>query len=153
AAGMWGTSVIVKKISMPRMEDNLLAEQVKWEAEQYIPFDINEINLEFQKIDSGALGGESMDVLLIAAKTDLVFRYVEAIQSAGYMCTILDVSGFALANCFEHNYGRVPGQIALLNIGASVTNFVVVENGQPTFTRDIPVGGNTFNHDIQNEMG
>ncbi len=149
--GMWGTSVIVKKISMPVMDDNLLAEQVRWEAEQYIPFDINEVSLEYQKLPVQA-GTDTMDVVLVAAKTDLVYRYVEVVQVAGLECSVLDVSGFALANCFEFNYGRQPGQIALLNIGASVTNFVVMDDSHPVFTRDIPVGGFNYNSDIQTEM-
>lgn len=152
ATGLWGTSVIVKKISMPKMDDKLLSEQIKWEAEQYIPFDVSETSLEFQRLKNSSTG-ENMEVLLVAAKSELVLRYIEAVQTAGVNCSVLDVSGFALANCYDFNYGQSQAQIALLNVGASVTNFVVVDNGNPVFTRDIPVGGMSYNRDLQNEMG
>jgi type IV pilus assembly protein PilM len=149
--GMWGGSVIVKRITMPLVDDKLLAEQVRWEAEQYIPFDINEVSLEFQKLPQKP-DADTMDVVAVAAKSDLVYKYVEVVQGAGLECAVLDVSGFALANCFEFNYGRLPGQIALINIGCTVTNFVILEEGHIVFTRDIPAGGLNYNSDIQNEM-
>lgn len=152
STGLWGGSVIVKKISMPKMEPALVAEQVKWEAEQYIPFDINEISLEhyiLQNRDSA----ESLDVLLIAAKQEFVFRSVETIESAGLTCAVLDVSAFALANCFEANYGHLDGTVALLNIGASVTNLVVLDRGEIIFCRDIPIGGGAYTNEIAKAMG
>ncbi|MGE0632389.1 MAG: type IV pilus assembly protein PilM [Pseudobdellovibrionaceae bacterium] len=152
--GLSGTSVIVKKITVPKMEKQLIAEQVRWEAEQYIPFDINEISLAHHVLRSSSGGADSMDVLLIAAQNQIVSQYMEAITLAGLQCHVLDVSGFALANCFEMNYGVIPGQcVGLLNIGAGTTNFVVVNGGEVIFTRDIPVGGGTFTTEIQKEMG
>jgi type IV pilus assembly protein PilM len=151
---IWGTAVITKKISIPRIEERLLGEQLKWEAEQYIPFDINEVNLEYYIIRNASSSADQMSVLLVAAKRDLVLRYAEVIEAAGLSCTIVDVAGFALGNCFEANYGQTQGQIvAVLNLGASVTNFIVVENGEVAFSRDIPVGGSTYTSDIQKVMG
>ncbi|MDZ4677828.1 MAG: type IV pilus assembly protein PilM [Oligoflexia bacterium] len=150
---VWGTAVITKKISMPRIEEHLLVEQLKWEAEQYIPFDVNESNLEFQVLHKSLAAPEQMNVLLVAAKRDLVFRYAEVIESAGLECSVIDVAGFALNNCFEANYGQMQGSVILLNIGAGMTDFVVVENGEVTFSRDIPVGGLTYTTDIQKTMG
>jgi type IV pilus assembly protein PilM len=152
ATGMWGTSVIVKKIQMPRMDEQVVAEQIKWEAEQYIPFDVNEISLEHH-ILKNTRGGENMEVLLIAAKQEFVFRYLEVIEAAGVKCSCIDVSGFALANCFEFNYGATNEPTALLNIGSGVTNFVVVDKGEAIFSRDIPVGGYTYTADIHKSMG
>ncbi|MCM2281628.1 MAG: pilus assembly protein PilM [Bdellovibrionaceae bacterium] len=153
ATGMWGTSVIVKKISMPRMDENVIAEQIKWEAEQYIPFDVNEISLEHHILKSMRSGGENMDVLLVAAKQEFVFRYLETVEASGLKCSCIDVAGFALANCFEFNYG-ITGEItALLNIGAGVTNFVVVDRGEIIFSRDVAVGGHTYTSDINKSMG
>jgi len=151
---IWGTAVITKKISIPRIERNVLSEQLKWEAEQYIPFDINEINLEYHVLDEVRASPDQMNVLLVAAKRDFVMRYAEVVEAAGLECSVVDVSGFALANCFEVNYGKTPNQtLALLNIGAGMTNFVILENGEATFSRDIPVGGITYTNDIQKVMG
>lgn len=152
ATGMWGTSVIVKKISMPKMEDKLVAEQIKWEAEQYIPFDINEISLEHHILRNRS-SMESMDVLLVAAKQEFLFRFMESIESVGLKCAVVDVAGFALANCFEANYGVVDGIVSLVNVGAGVTNLVVLERGEVIFCRDIPVGGATYTAEINKQMG
>lgn len=152
STGLWGGSVIVKKISMPKMEPALVAEQVKWEAEQYIPFDINEISLEHYILQNRSASSESMEVLLVAAKQDFVFRSVEAVESAGLTCAVLDVSAFALANCFEANYGRLDGTVALLNIGAAVTNLVVLDKGEIIFCRDIQIGGNAYTTEIAKAM-
>jgi type IV pilus assembly protein PilM len=151
--GMWGTAVIVKKISIPRIDKKMVAEQIKWEAEQYIPFDINEISLAHHIINPNG-HSETMDILLIAAQNELVNQYLNVMTSAGLSGSIIDVSGFALANIFEVNYGKIPNQaVALLNIGSSVTNFVVVIDGEVIFTRDIPVGGFNYTNEISKEMG
>jgi len=154
STAIWGTAVITKKISIPKIEEKLLGEQLKWEAEQYIPFDINDINLEYQILRKGPTSADQMNVLLVAAKRDLVMRYAEVVESAGLDCSIIDVAGFALGNCLEVNYGQLTGQtVAVLNVGASFTNFVVVESGEVAFSRDINVGGATYTNDIQKVMG
>ena len=153
ATNIWGSAVIVKKITMPRMEVGLVAEQIKWEAEQYIPFDINEICLEYHVLRGVTQSSETMDVLLVAAKREFVLNYASAIKSSGLRCEVLDVSSFALANCFEYNYGRLTESVALLNFGARVTNFVMMEQGEVVFCRDIPVGGINYSNDIHKELG
>lgn len=152
STAMWGNSVIVKKISMPKMEDKLVAEQIKWEAEQYIPFDINEISLEHHILRKHS-SMESMDVLLVAAKQEFLFRFMESIDSTGLRCSVVDVAGFALANCFEANYGVLDGVVAIVNIGAGVTNLVVLDKGEVIFCRDVPVGGSTYTSEINKQMG
>ncbi|GIL18047.1 MAG: pilus assembly protein PilM [Oligoflexia bacterium] len=153
ATGMWGTAVIVKKITIPRIEKKLVAQQIRWEAEQYIPFDVNEISLAYH-IVNGQSAADTMDILLIAAQNALVGQYSQAVSGAGYKLGVLDVSGFALANIFELNYGRLRGQtIGLLNLGASVTNFVVLHDGEVIFCRDIPIGGYNYTNEIHKEMG
>lgn len=153
AAGMWGTSVIVKKITMPLMDERLVAEQIKWEAEQYIPFDINEVNLEHVILKNRPSTGETMDVLLVAAKQEVIFRYVESVQGAGFKLSALDVSSFALANCFTANYGNIAGAVAVIDIGAGVTNLAIIENGEVIFGRDLSVGGMNYTNDIHRMMG
>lgn len=152
-SGMFGGAVIVKKISMPRIDPKMIGEQIQWEAEQYIPFDLSEVNLDYHLIRSHP-SSETMDVLLVAAKHDYIIRYFEAIETAGLRCATIDVNGFALANCFELNYGVRTGQtVALINIGAGVTNLVVVESGSVVFSRDIPIGGALYNLEISRELG
>jgi len=152
AVGIWGSAIIVKKITIPRVEVNLLDEQIKWEAEQYIPFDIKEISLEYHLLKSSA-AGDNMDVLLIAAKRGLVYRFVDLVEAAGLSCQIVDVSSFALANCFSFNYGSRTDCVAVINIGSQITNFVVVDVGEVIFSRDIPFGGHNYTTDISRDMG
>jgi type IV pilus assembly protein PilM len=150
--GIAGSSVIVKKISMPKMDVSLVPEQIKWEAEQYIPFDINEISIDHH-ILRGRDSSEVMEVLLVAAKQEVLFRVMEVIESANLKCSVVDVAGFALANCFEANYGVMSGSLAILDIGAGVTNFVVIDDGDVVFCRDIIVGGDHFTNEIARAMG
>ncbi|XGC81562.1 type IV pilus assembly protein PilM [Bdellovibrio bacteriovorus] len=153
ATAMWGTAVIVKKITIPRMDRKLIKDQIRFEAEQYIPFDINNISLAHH-ILAASSSPDTMDILLIAAQNELVTQYTQVIEVSGLTCGVLDVSGFALANAFELNYGKIPGEvIGILNFGASITNFVVVQNGEVIFCRDIPVGGANYTNEIHKAMG
>lgn len=152
ATNIWGSAVIVKKITMPAMEKNLIDEQIQWEAEQYIPFDINEICLEYHILNSPSENTETMEVLLVAAKKELVGNYIETISSAGFKCETLDVSSFALANCFEVNYGKTDHCAAILNVGSRITNFVVMKAGEVLFCRDIPIGSFNYTSDIHKEL-
>lgn len=153
ATSLWGTSVIVKKISIPKIEAKLISEQLKWEAEQYVPFDINAVTLEHHLLTASS-SPENMDVLLIAAQNETIKQFKHLFSQAGLDLSIIEVSGFSLANCFEFNYGKALGQtICLINIGAAVTNFVVVQNGETVFVRDIPVGGLSYTNEISKELG
>ncbi len=153
AAGLGGTSVIVKRVTIPKMDEKLIPEQIRWEAEQYIPYDINEVNLGFEVLKKTGVPAENMDLLLIAAVQGHVFKYVEVMTMSGLNCSVLDVSGFALANAFKSNYGEMEGQcLALLNIGAAATTMVVLDNGEIVFCRDIPVGGLNYTADLQKAL-
>lgn len=152
AVGMFGTAVIVKKITIPRIDLKLVGEQVKWEAEQYIPFDVNSISLAHHVINPKDQS-ETMDILLIAAQNELVAEYYQVVQMADLKMGILDVSAFALANVFEFNYGRPEGQtVGIVNLGSAITNFVVISNGEVVFSRDMPIGGQNYTNDIHKEM-
>ncbi len=152
AAAVSGHSVIVKRVSLPAMTREELDEQIRWEAEQYIPFDVNEVNLDFQILDDE--GGEGqMDVLLVAAKKDLIDDYVQVIAEAGLTPAVVDVAAFAVENSYEANYDVKPDQVvALVNIGAQVVNINVIANGIPTFTRDITTAGNQYTEEIQKAL-
>jgi type IV pilus assembly protein PilM len=149
AVAVSGHAVIVKKISLPTMTREELEESIRWEAEQYIPFDVNEVNLDFQILNAGAIEGQ-MDVLLVAAKKDLIDDYVNVLSEAGMTPGVIDVAGFAVANAWAANADTAPDEvIAVANIGAQSTNINVLAGGIPAFTRDISIGGNAYTEEIQ----
>ncbi len=156
AASLSGNAVIVKKISLPLMTAAELDESITWEAEQYIPFDIQDVNLDYQILDAGSGpsdGKGTMEVLLVAAKKDKIADYTGLIAQAGRTAVVVDVDAFALQNAYELNYGFEPGSvIVLLNAGASATNINIVANGQSVFTRDISLGGNAYTEAVQREL-
>ena len=154
-ASLSGNSVIVKKISLPVMTGQELSESIYWEAEQYIPFDIQDVNLDYQILGSGTGGeGGTMDVLLVAAKKDKIADYTSVIAQAGRKPVIVDVDAFALQNAYEANYGFEPGAIVvLLNAGASAININILAGAQSVFTRDVSMGGAAFTEALQRELG
>jgi type IV pilus assembly protein PilM len=147
-----GSSVIIKRVSVADMTDEELAESIKWEAEQYIPFSIDDVNVDFQKLGAGASEGQA-DVLLVAVKKDKINDYVNLVKEAGLEPVVMDVDAFALANMFELNYAFEEGTTALLNIGASVMNINILKDGISIFTRDITVGGNRYTEALQRDFG
>jgi type IV pilus assembly protein PilM len=155
AAAVSGHSVIVKKVSLPIMTREELDEQIRWEAEQYIPFDVNEVNLDFQILDDGGRSGSDgqMEVLLVAAKKDLIDDYVQVITEAGLTPAVIDVAAFAVENAFESNYDVSRDEVvALVNIGAQVVNINILSGGAPAFTRDITTAGNQYTEEIQKTL-
>ena len=155
AASLSGNAVIVKKINLPVMTEAELAESIYWEAEQYIPFDIQDVNLDYQILDAGT-GEDSkgtMDVLLVAAKKEKIADYTGVISQAGRVPIIVDVDAFALQNAYEVNYGLEAGAVVvLLNAGASAININILTGDQSTFTRDISIGGNSYTEAVQKEL-
>ncbi|MCA9520363.1 MAG: type IV pilus assembly protein PilM [Myxococcales bacterium] len=152
AVSISGHSVIIKKISLPEQTIDELEESIQWEAEQYIPFDIKDVNVDVEILNPKAGQGQ-MDVLLVAAKKDVINEYMTLILEANLNPVVVDVDCFALQNQFELNYGRVPDQtIALVNVGASVININIVSNGVTTFTRDITMGGDLVTGEIQKQL-
>ena len=156
-ASLSGNSVIVKKINLPQMTDQELSESIYWEAEQYIPFDIQDVNLDYEISDSdggnGHNGQGSMGVLLVAAKKDKIADYTNVITQAGRSTAIVDVDAFALQNAYEANYGFEAGRVVvLLNAGASAINVNIVSGLQSVFTRDVSMGGNAFTEAVQKEL-
>ena len=154
-ASLSGNAVIVKKITLPVMTEAELDESIYWEAEQYIPFDIQDVNLDYQILDAGT-GPDSrgsMEVLLVAAKKEKIGDYTGVIAQAGRTPVIVDVDAFALQNAFDVNYGLDPAQvIVLLNAGASAININILQGEQSMFTRDISIGGNAYTEAVQKEL-
>jgi type IV pilus assembly protein PilM len=152
ATSVSGNAVIVKKISLPQMTTEELAESIHWEAEQYIPFDIQDVSLDYEVVEGGGSGG-NMDVLLVAVKKDKIGDYTSAISQAGKNAAIVDVDVFALQNCYEVNYGIDAGRVvALLNVGASIMNINITKGATSIFNRDIAVGGNQYTDAIQKDL-
>jgi type IV pilus assembly protein PilM len=152
ATSLSGHAVIVKKILLPQMSGEELDEQIHWEAEQYIPFDINDVNLYHEVIGHDP-NAQNMDVLLVACKRDKIAQFTQVISQAGKQPVIVDVDAFALQNAYEVNYNPMPNQtVALLDIGASVMTMNIVRGITSIFTRDISAGGNQYTDLLQKEL-
>jgi type IV pilus assembly protein PilM len=147
-----GHSVIVKKISLPVQSEEDLAESIRWEAEQYIPFDIADVNLDYLVLSENT-GTGNLDLLLVAVKKDKITDYTSVIKMAGKTPVIVDVVAFALQNAYEINYEPTGKNIvALLDIGASTMTFNIVSGTDFLFTRDVGVGGRQYTEFIQKEF-
>lgn len=152
-ASVSGHSVIVKKISLPVMSESELEESIQWEAERYIPFDINDVNIDFQIFGSSSENPEVMDVVLVAAKKDIINDYVSVITEAGLNPVVIDVDAFAIENMLEANYEIEKDEaVAIANVGASITNINILKNRMTAFTRDIFKGGNQITEEIQRQL-
>jgi type IV pilus assembly protein PilM len=157
AVSLSGSAVIVKKINLPMMTETELGDSIFWEAEQYIPFDIQDVNLDYQILNPAATGAseakDTMEVLLVAAKKEKIADYTGVIAQAGRTPVVVDVDAFALQNAYEANYGLEPQQVVvLLNAGASSININIVNGDQSVFTRDISIGGNAYTEALQKEL-
>ena len=152
ATSVSGHSVIVKKITMPTVSDAELSETINTEAAQHIPFDIADVNIDYQILSEDD-GSPQMDVLLVAVKKDKILNYTNVLNLAGKAPAVVDIDAFALQNCYEYNYEPAPGTtVALLNLGASVMNINIVKGTTPLFTRDVSVGGNQYTDSLQKEL-
>lgn len=148
-----GRDVIIRKIQVDRMKEADAYEVVRWEAQQHIPFDIEGVELDFQVLDPEGEGVQ-MDVLLVAAKRELVESKRALLAEAGLEPAVVDVDAFALHNAFEVNYPEaMEGVAALIHIGHEVTNINLLYNGVPLLTRDLSVGTRKFREDLQRERG
>ena len=153
ALGVSGHSVIIKKISLPQMSRDELAEQIQWEAEQYIPFDIKDVNVDVQVLNEETAQGQ-MDVLLVAAKKDVINDYTSVTVEAGLKPVVVDVDTFCIQNMFELSHGFPPNEtVALINVGATVMNINVISDGVTSFTRDITMGSMSLTQEIQKQLG
>jgi type IV pilus assembly protein PilM len=154
ACSISGNSVIIRKIVLQAMPSEELEDQINWEAEQYIPFDIKDVNLDFQILSPDVTDPSKMNVLLVASKKDIISDYVSVFNEAGMQLSVVDVDSFAVQNAYELNHDSKPDDIlALINIGASVMNINIVKEGITLFTRDVQMGGNLYTEEIQKQLG
>jgi type IV pilus assembly protein PilM len=155
ATGVSGHSVIVKRVVVAAVTPTEVQAAIQFDAEQYIPFDISEVNLDYQLVGPGAAASDEpgMEVVLVAAKKDKIQNHTNVISLAGRTPDVVDIDAFALQNTFEANYSALPNAtIALLNIGASLMNINISKGGVPLFIRDVSVGGNQYTDILQKEL-
>lgn len=154
ATSVSGHSVIIRKINLPLMSETELEASIQWEAEQYIPYDVADVNIDFQILGPDAQDPSQMNVLLVAAKKDFIEDYTAVFSEVGLEPTVMDIDCFAVENMFEYNYGFVEGEvIALINMGAGATSVNVMKGTDSVFTRDIQAGGNLLNEELQKRLG
>jgi type IV pilus assembly protein PilM len=148
-----GRSVIIKKVRMDEMDDDTAREVMAFEAEQYVPFEKDELSVDFEILRRGLAQG-TMEVLLVAAKRDKVVSHIDLLRDAGLSPHVIDVDTFAVQNAFELNYEYEPEKVyALIDIGLSATNIGIIRDGLPLFNRDINIGGERFLGDLQRRLG
>lgn len=152
ASAISGRSVIVKRIQMDQMSEEEAADAIYWEAEQHVPYGIDEISLDYQILGDSEEEGK-MDVLLVAAKRETVEMHTALLRDAGLTPYVVDVDSFAVQNSFEANYECEEGErVLLLNVGSSVTNVNLLSNGAPLITRDLSVAGSAFADEVQRTL-
>jgi len=152
ALAIAGNSVIIKKLNLPLMKQEELEEQIQWEAEQHIPYDISEVEIDYNVLGQNTEAGQ-MDVLLVAAKKDQIQDILAVAKEAKLRPVVVDIAAFVLQNTYELNYGFNPNEtIALINVGAEVTTVNIVHGDMPQFTRDISNGGNSITEEIQKQL-
>jgi len=155
ATGVSGHSVIVKRVTLPAATPEEVEASIQFDAEQYIPFEISEVNMDYQVVGSTHTASDEpgMEVLLVVAKKDKIQNHTNVISLAGRQPEIVDIDAFALQNAFEANYtANAHETIALLNIGASLMNINITKAGMPLFIRDVSVGGNQYTDILQKEL-
>jgi len=152
-AAVSGRAVIVKKIAMNRLSVEDAQQAVYWEAEQHVPYDINDVSLDFEILGPAPNDPKQMQVLLVAAKKEMVVAFSDLIKEAGLQPLVVDVDSFAVQNAVEANYDFEPEEVvAILNIGAEITNIDIVRAGVPYFTKDVQIGGRTFVDAVQRKF-
>lgn len=154
ASSVSGNSVIVRKILLPASTPEEVESEIQWESEQYIPFDINDVNLDYQILEPDENDPTKMHVLLVASKKDIVNDYQAVFSEAGVKLVVVDVDAFAVQNAFEINTDIDPEEVyALVNIGANMMNMNVVKAGVSLFIRDVQMGGALYTEEIQKKTG
>lgn len=152
ALAVGGHSVIIKKISVPQMTEGELKEQIRWEAEHHVPFDPQDVQIDYQVLNSENAQGQ-MDLLLVAAKSELLNDYAAVVRDAQLKPVVIDHAAFAVQNAFERSYGFHPDDtVALINVGASISTINIVARGITNFTREVNIGGNVFSEELQKAL-
>ena len=155
ALSLAGNAVIVKRITLPGMRPDELRTSIYWEAKRCVPFDVEDVNVDYQVLaPAEAVSERGLDVLLVAAKKDRIAEYADAVTRAGRIPVVVDVDAFAVQNAYERSHGSEPGSaVVLLNAGAAATTLSVVQGGQPLYAREVAIGGNAYTEALQQALG
>lgn len=153
AISMSGYSVIVKKINLAVMSDQELAKHIHSEAEQYIPFDIDDVYLDFQDLKTNTPGSDRTDVMLVAAKKEVVDGYLSMLKELGLQPVLVDVDAFALENSFAYSGGGMGENVALVDIGATKMSINILAHGTSILARDVVMGSRQITEQIHQQCG
>ena len=148
ATSVAGYSVIIKRITVGKQTEEELHENIRYEAEQYIPFDLADVNIDFHIIGESELNPNQMNVMLVAAKTDIINEYIDLLDMADLNPCVIDIDVFALERVFEENYLNEEGTVGLIDIGANKMNINIVKGYMSAFTRDVNIGGEQITREI-----
>ncbi len=152
AIAVSGNSVIIKRLTIPAMEGAALDEQMEWEVRQNIPFPREDVVVDHEILVKQTPQGQ-MEVLLVAAKRDVIGQYIGVVRDAGFNASIVDAAALALQNAVEGGIGFAPGEsVAIINVGATFSTLTIVNDGRPGFTRDLHAAGNTYTEAIQQRL-
>ncbi len=165
ATAISGHSVIVKKIQLSIMTADELAERIPVEVEQHFPFKRDEVDIDYQIVKPSGAGSASsgpgrpgpkgtMDVILVAAKKEIIADYMQVVRDAKLQPAVLDVAAFTIQNAFEAGYGEAAtqGNIGLFHVGHALTHINIISNGVSVFARDVTVGGAAFTEELQRRL-
>ena len=152
ATSVAGYSVIIKRITVAKATDEELQDSIQYEAEQYIPFDVEDVNIDFHIIGEHEENPDQMNVMLVAAKKEIIDEYVDLLEMADLNPCVIDIDVFALERVFEDNYLNEEGNIALIDIGANKMNINIVKDYMSSFTRDVTIGGEQITREIASQF-
>ncbi len=148
-----GHSVIIKKITLPLMDENTIEDTIHQEATQHIPYDISDVNLDFQILGPSQTNPENMDVILVAVKKETINDYLLLVEEAGFVPVVVDVDTFALENVYEYNYEESEKKVvALVDIGANLTCINILDEGITCFSRNITSGSRLITEQLQKKF-
>ena len=159
AVAVSGSAVITKVITMPAtLSDGEMESQIQLEADQYIPYPLEEVNIDFEVLGSSEKNPEMVDVLLAASRSENVDDRVAALEIAGLTASIVDVEAYAMENAFSLIIDQIPdynddSAVAIADIGATITTLNVLHNGKVIYTREQNFGGRQLTEEIQRRYG
>ncbi len=152
ASAISGYEVMIKRLEMPVMTENELSERMKTELRQYIPYSLEEVDVDYEILGITRERNNNMDVLLVAAKKEPIREYVNVLESCGFDVRVLDVDYFALSNAVEVTRGFGEDCVALIDIGSHKALMCIAVHGAPIFTRGLTIGGEQITEQISDQL-
>ncbi|MEW6556512.1 MAG: type IV pilus assembly protein PilM [Elusimicrobiota bacterium] len=155
ATSVSGNSVIVRYVKFPKLTSEQLSKTIQFEAEPFIPFPINDVNISFQILgDIVEEGATKMETILVAAKKEIIQNKIDILQEAGLRPIVVDVDSFAIENALAVNATdeELQSTYLVINCGTSTTNISIIENGTSRVIRDIFIASSSFSKAIQRNL-